>query len=103
MIPAAFDYTVPETLDEAIALLAKHGDDAKILTGGHSLIPMMKLRLAQPELVVDLRKIHSLVEIAVEGSELCIGAAATHAAIEQSARVRESCPLLVETADTSAS
>lgn len=98
MIPAAFDYTVPETLDQAIALLAKHGDDAKILTGGHSLIPMMKLRLAQPELVVDLRKIHSLVEIAVEGSELCIGAAATHAAIEQSARVRESCPLLVETA-----
>ena len=56
MIPATFDYAVPETLDEAIALLAKHGDDAKILTGGHSLIPMMKLRLARPELVVELTK-----------------------------------------------
>ena len=98
MIPAAFDYAAPETLDEAIALLKSHGDDAKILTGGHSLIPMLKLRLAQPGLVVDLRKIASLREIAVEGSELRIGASATHDAVERSPEVRSACPLLCETA-----
>ena len=55
MIPAAFEYEVPETIDAALALLSKHGDDAKILTGGHSLIPMLKLRLTQPAVVVFLR------------------------------------------------
>ena len=54
MIPAAFDYRPAGSADEAVALLAEHGDDAKVLAGGHSLLPLMKLRLAQPELLVDI-------------------------------------------------
>ena len=57
MIPPEFDYAAPESLDEAISLLAEHGDDAKLLAGGHSLLPLMKLRLAAPELLVDLRSV----------------------------------------------
>jgi len=60
MIPASFDYVAPTTLDEALALLEKHGDDAKILAGGHSLIPMMKLRFAEPEMLIDINNISEL-------------------------------------------
>ena len=60
MIPAEFDYTAPETLDEAIKALADGGEDAKLLAGGHSLLPLMKLRLAAPSLLVDLRKVPGL-------------------------------------------
>lgn len=98
MIPAAFDYAVPETLDEAVKLLADHGDVAKVLSGGHSLLPLMKLRLARPEIVVDLRKIAELRGIHRDGARLVLGAAATHAEIAASAEVRDACPLLVETA-----
>ena len=59
MIPAAFDYYRPGTLKEAVGLLAKHGDDAKVLSGGHSLIPAMKFRLAEPAVVVDIGGLHS--------------------------------------------
>jgi carbon-monoxide dehydrogenase medium subunit len=84
MIPRAFDYAVPKTIDEALALLAEHGDDAKVLTGGHSLIPMLKLRLAQPALVVDLRKVPGLVGIKKTKEGIEIGAATTHATIAAS-------------------
>lgn len=98
MIPIAFDYAVPATIDEALALLREHGDGAKLLTGGHSLIPMLKLRLAQPSLVVDLRRVPGLAAIERDGSELVVGALATHAAIAASKDAREACALLGETA-----
>ena len=60
MIPAPFDYIAPETLDEAVRALADHGEEAKLLAGGHSLLPLMKLRLANPKLLIDLRKIPGL-------------------------------------------
>lgn len=84
MIPAKFEYAVPETIEEAIALLKEHGEEAKVLTGGHSLIPLMRLRLARPGLVVDLRKVPDLSGICVNGGEVVIGAATTHAEIAAS-------------------
>lgn len=98
MIPASFDYEAPATIEEAIALLQQHGDDAKVLTGGHSLIPLLRLRLARPAIVIDLRRIHGLKAISNGGSELSIGAAATHADVQASEDVRQACPLLGETA-----
>jgi len=98
MYAAAFDYHRPTTIDEAIALLAKHGDDAKLLAGGHSLIPAMKLRLARPTVVVDIARIASLSDIREVGGRLVIGALATHRAVESSALVKSRCPLLAETA-----
>jgi len=98
MIPAKFDYEVPANLGEALALLKEHGDDAKVLTGGHSLLPMMKLRLAQPAVVVDLRRCTELTGITRENGTLSIGAATTHADIESSDEVRKAVPLLCETA-----
>jgi carbon-monoxide dehydrogenase medium subunit len=98
MYAASFDYQRPTTIDEAIALLAQHGDDAKVLAGGHSLIPAMKLRLARPRVVVDIARIPSLSEIREVGGRIAIGALATHRAIESSALVKAKCPLLAETA-----
>ena len=94
MIPAAFDYEAPTSLADALTLLAKHPDDAKILAGGHSLIPAMKLRLAQPQLLIDLGRIADLAYIREEGGQIRIGAMTTHYAIESSTRLREICPLL---------
>ncbi len=98
MIPAAFDYRSPLTLDEAVGLLAEHGEDAKILAGGHSLIPAMKLRLVQPAVLVDLGRISDLGEITATGSGLTLGAMTTHQAIESSTLVQERCPLLARVA-----
>ncbi len=98
MIPTSFDYVAPESLDEAVALLQKHGDDAKVLTGGQSLIPLLRLRLARPGVVVDLRKLSDLGRIESAGEALEIGAAATHAEVMNSAAALEKCPLLSETA-----
>lgn len=98
MIPAQFDYLAPATLDEAVALLAQHPDDAKILAGGHSLIPAMKLRLAQPQLLIDIGRISDLSYIREEASQIRIGAMTTHYAIESSARLKEICPLLPDCA-----
>ena len=95
MIPQTFEYTAPKTLDEAVAL-AEGG--AKLLAGGMSLIPMMKLRLAAPEHLVDLGRIKDLNYIREEGGALHIGATATHHSVESSALVRAKCPLLAETA-----
>jgi carbon-monoxide dehydrogenase medium subunit len=98
MYPAPFEYFRPSTVDEAIALLKTHGDDAKILAGGHSLIPAMKLRLAQPKFVVDIGRIGALSGIRESGGKLAIGAMTTHHAIESSALLQDKCPLLPETA-----
>ncbi|MBV8946724.1 MAG: xanthine dehydrogenase family protein subunit M [Solirubrobacterales bacterium] len=82
MIPAEFDYTAPETLDDAIKALADGGEDAKLLAGGHSLLPLMKLRLAAPSLLVDLRKVPGLHGIQREDGNWRIGALTPHAELE---------------------
>ncbi len=96
MIPENFDYSAPGDLKEALALLA--GGNAKVLAGGMSLIPLMKLRLADPERLVDLRRIAELNAIREQAGELRIGAMATHFEVESSALVRGRAPLLAETA-----
>jgi aerobic carbon-monoxide dehydrogenase medium subunit len=98
MIPANFDYVAAKNLDEALSLLAKNKDNAKILAGGHSLIPAMKLRLAQPQLLIDLGRIKDLAYIKEEKGQLRIGAMTTHYEIESSERLQTICPLLPETA-----
>jgi carbon-monoxide dehydrogenase medium subunit len=98
MIPAQFDYAAPSTLDEALSLLASRADDAKILAGGHSLLPAMKLRLAQPALLVDISRIRDLSYIREDGGRILIGAMTTHYEIESSARLKEVCQLLPECA-----
>jgi len=94
MIPQQFEYSAPKTLDEALGLLA---EGAKPLAGGMSLIPMMKLRLAAPEHLVDLGRIKDLNYIREQGGSLHIGATASHHEVESSALVRGKCPLLAET------
>ncbi len=98
MFPSPFDYARPETLDEAINLLTRHGDDAKLLAGGHSLLPAMKLRLAQPKTVIDLGRISDLNYLREENGRIVLGAMLTHYEIESSALLRDRCPLLPDVA-----
>ncbi|MFL5800721.1 MAG: FAD binding domain-containing protein [Roseiflexaceae bacterium] len=98
MIPGTFDYLAPGTLPEAIALLQQHGEDAKILAGGHSLIPLMKLRLAQPAFLIDINKIAGLSYIKEQGGELRIGALTREAELDASDLVRTRYLLLADTA-----
>jgi len=98
MYPANFEYTRPASVDEAVALLTKHGDDAKLLAGGHSLIPAMKLRLARPGVIVDIGRIKNLNYIREAGGAIAIGAMTTHDEIEHSALLGDRSPLLAETA-----
>ena len=98
MIPRQFEYHAPQSLPEAIELLQKYGDTAKLLAGGHSLIPMMKIRFAQPEHLVDLGKVAGLTGIREEDNELRIGAMTTENDLIWSAHVQEKIPLLVECA-----
>jgi aerobic carbon-monoxide dehydrogenase medium subunit len=98
MYPAQFEYVAPATLDEAIKLLAESGGEAKILAGGHSLLPAMKLRLAQPGTLIDLRKIPDLNEIRVDGDGVTIGAMVTHAQIARSPEIQRALPLLAHAA-----
>jgi carbon-monoxide dehydrogenase medium subunit len=98
MYPAQFDYHTPGTIREALDLLGRHKDDAKLLAGGHSLLPAMKLRLAQPKHLVDLRKVPGLSGIKEEGGTLVIGAMTTHYALESSSVVKSKCPLLSQVA-----
>ncbi len=98
MYPANFDYKRPATVDEAVALLVRHGDDAKLLAGGHSLIPAMKLRLAQPKVVVDIGRITNLSYIRDMGGTIAIGAMTTHHEINASKVLHDRSPLLPETA-----
>jgi carbon-monoxide dehydrogenase medium subunit len=83
VIPASFDYVAPGSLDEALAALREGGEDAKVLAGGHSLLPLMKLRLAAPSLLVDLRKVPGLSGIERENGSFRIGAMTTHYAVAQ--------------------
>ncbi|MFY9583634.1 MAG: xanthine dehydrogenase family protein subunit M [Candidatus Acidiferrales bacterium] len=98
MIPAAFEYHVPKTLEEALRLVERHGDEAKLLAGGHSLLPLMKLRLAAPRYVIDLGRLRGMSYIREEGGHIAIGAMTTHADVEASELLRAKCPLLPETA-----
>src|SRR6266581_1665080 len=97
MISTQFDYVRAQTLDEALTLLAQN-EDAKILAGGHSLIPAMKLRLMQPPLLIDIGRIKDLAYIREENGQIRIGAATTHYQIESSELLKKICPLLPECA-----
>jgi carbon-monoxide dehydrogenase medium subunit len=98
MIPASFDYHAPKTLDEAIALLGRLGDTAKILAGGQSLIPAMRFRLAAPDTLVDISRIRDLAYVEERGDHLAIGAMACEHALEATPVVAASYPLLYDTA-----
>lgn len=98
MIPNSFDYVAARSLDEALSLLGKHKDDAKVLAGGHSLIPAMKLRLAQPQVLIDISRIKELAYIREDGGQIRIGTTTTHYQIESSDVLRRACPLLPEAA-----
>jgi aerobic carbon-monoxide dehydrogenase medium subunit len=95
MIPSEFQYFSPSTVEEAVGLLQQHGDEAKVLAGGHSLLPAMKLRLAQPGVLVDISKIASLKGIAVNGN-VTVGAGTTYQELAASADVRSACGVLIE-------
>jgi aerobic carbon-monoxide dehydrogenase medium subunit len=97
VIPASFRYAAPASVDEAIELLRAHAD-AKVLAGGHSLLPLMKLRLANPPVLVDINRIPGLDFIREDGQRLRIGALARHVDFERSALIRDRYPLLYETA-----
>jgi carbon-monoxide dehydrogenase medium subunit len=98
MIPPSFEYLRPKTIPEAIAFLQQYGDDAKILSGGQSLIPMMKLRLARPGYLVDINRIAGLSHIKEEGGFLKIGGLTREAELEASPVVRAKYPIIIDTA-----
>ena len=94
MIPAPFSYVRAAAVDDALAALAEHGDDAKLLAGGHSLLPMMKLRLAVPSVLVDVGRLRALSYTRVEGDEVAIGALTRHAELVASPELAREAPLL---------
>ena len=100
MIPGSFDYFAPRSIAEAIELLSAHRDDVKVLSGGQSLLPLMKMRLSKPGYIVDIGKIPGLDGIVEEGNSLVLGALVTHAQIEYSELLQKRCPLLPQTAAT---
>ncbi len=94
MITETFEYHAPEDIQAAVAILAEHGPEAKVLAGGHSLVPLMRLRLATPSVIVDLNRIPQLRGITTENGSITIGAMTTHAAIEHSAELKAMLPVL---------
>lgn len=98
MIPAAFEYSSPKTLSEAISLLREHGPDAKILAGGQSLIPLMKLRMAAPKHLIDIGRIGDLAYIREADGHLAIGALTHEAELDASELIREKYPIIADTA-----
>ena len=96
MIPAAFDYLAPTTVEDALGALAQHGDEAKILAGGQSLLPVLRMRLNAPEMVIDLGKIDSLRGIRDDGDAIVIGAMTTHSDVRSDPLVAEHAALLVK-------
>jgi aerobic carbon-monoxide dehydrogenase medium subunit len=98
MIAESFDYHVPKTLAEAARLVAQFGGEGKLVAGGHSLIPLMKLRLASPKHLIDLGRIAELAYIREDGEKIQLGATTTHYRIESSDLLKAKCPLLAETA-----
>ncbi|MEA2720145.1 MAG: aerobic carbon-monoxide dehydrogenase medium subunit [Candidatus Eremiobacteraeota bacterium] len=99
MIPAAFDYVRATSVEDAIRLLEEHGEDAKLLAGGHSLIPMMKLRLAAPSVLIDIAGIPQLDGIRVSGNRVTIGALTKHAALAASDDLRKNAGALYDAAN----
>jgi carbon-monoxide dehydrogenase medium subunit len=100
MIPVGFAYERPSSVDGALALLAEHGEDASVLAGGHSLLPVMKVRLAAPELVIDISKLSELNYVRVDGDEIAIGGTTRHRDVESSDVVNAEAPLLAAVART---
>src|SRR5271167_674674 len=98
MIPPAFEYLRPKTIPEAIAFLQQYGDAAKILSGGQSLIPMMKLRLARPDYLIDINRISGLSHIKEEGGYLKIGGLTREAELEASPVISSKYPIILDTA-----
>src|SRR5258707_13377580 len=98
MIPAAFDYMRAKSLTDALGVLAAHDDDAKLIAGGYSLLPMMKLRFAQPAILVDINELAELKGIDIGPTEVRIGAATSHAAIEHDAKLAGALPLMATVA-----
>ena len=98
MIASSFEYFAPTSVDEALALLSEHGDDAKILAGGHSLIPAMKLRLAEPAVLIDIQRVEGLKGVSESDGTLVIGALTTHHELESSNLVNQRVPILAQTA-----
>lgn len=95
MKPASFEYSAPETLDEAVSVLEQHGDEAKVLAGGQSLVPLMALRLARPTAVVDLGRVEGL-DYFREGDSVAIGAMTTHREVELNDYLFQRCPMIRE-------
>jgi carbon-monoxide dehydrogenase medium subunit len=98
VIPAAFDYVRAGSAEEAIALITEHGEDAKFLAGGHSLLPLMKLRLAQPSVLVDIGRVNDLSYIRDAGDHIAIGALTRHMDVETSDLLHQHVPLLAHAA-----
>ncbi|HXX29109.1 MAG TPA: xanthine dehydrogenase family protein subunit M [Myxococcaceae bacterium] len=98
MYPSPFEYHRAGSVQDAVALLGKYGEDAKVIAGGHSLLPLMKLRLAQPKHLVDIRRIPGLNGIREDRGAIVIGAATPHAALEASALLRQRLPIVSEAA-----
>ena len=98
MIPAAFDYDVAESLDHAVELLGTGGGDAKLLAGGHSLIPALKLRIARPSMLVDIGRLSDLAYVKDAGTHIAIGALTRHAAAAADPLLQEHCPIVSFTA-----
>ncbi|UCH75340.1 MAG: xanthine dehydrogenase family protein subunit M [Rhodospirillales bacterium] len=94
MKPAKFEYHKPETLDEALTLLAEYGDEARVIAGGQSLVPMMNIRLARPDHLIDINGIDDLSQIRLENGSVAIGALVRHREIEHSAQLAQACPPL---------
>ncbi|WP_052665308.1 FAD binding domain-containing protein [Nitriliruptor alkaliphilus] len=100
MIPATFDYVRAGSIDEAVAALVEHGDEAKLLAGGHSLLPLMKLRLAAPEVIVDLGRVDELRGICEADGHIAIGAMTTHDAVTKDPLVQQHCGVLADVTKT---
>jgi carbon-monoxide dehydrogenase medium subunit len=98
VIPAAFDYVRASSAEEAISLVGQHGEDAKFLAGGHSLLPLMKLRLAQPSVLIDIGRVTDLSYIRDEGEHVAIGALTRHMDVETSDLLKQHAPLLAHAA-----
>jgi carbon-monoxide dehydrogenase medium subunit len=98
VIPAAFEYVRAGSVEEAVALIGEHGEDAKFLAGGHSLLPLMKLRLASPSVLVDIGRLRELSYVRDEGGEIAIGALTRHMDVQSSAVLAEHVPLLAHAA-----
>ncbi len=98
-VPVAFDYHVANTVDEAVELLQKYGDDAKLIAGGHSLLPAMKLRLSQPAHLIDIGRIKSLAYVREENGAVEVGSLTTYAMLEKSDLIQRYFPMLIEGTD----